>query len=590
MSYSKNPKKAGQKKKDDRLNLESHQDTGTENHEEDKRALIPPKDILSRLYHLPGEKILDQILSRENSQQIVQDLPSEDFFWLVKKVGEQDCIPLLELATVEQWQYLLDLEIWEKDRLDLEQTSAWIERFQEAEPGKLIRWLFGEGHFLAQYEFHQNLEVVILDRRDDFRDLQEGFFTLEGVFHVRVTDEKRREALENILRGMAAADFARYQAFLVALGGALPTEMEEEMYRLRTVRLAEHGFLPLEEALSVYAPLSPEALGKKSPEALPDVSSDEEAMAIVPVSPLYHAESQNMLTEAPSRINDPIFLDRIRLEFAGLCNQILSAEGVPIRDLDVLTGTCRKAARLINLALEKLGGKDIFKAEQLMRTHSLVSLFRAGYGLGLKLKWEAERWVKQSWFSGQDLNTGFWGESWGGMLAGLLQKRPRFYAAFQEGEEYRDFEWLSDLGECLGALRRLMVVDSLLERLAARYPIDEDRIRSPELTFRPLLLNFWSRLRLQVEPCFSGINLGQAKNLFRHIRAGDAGAPYRMADFQETFVDDFMAYAAPADTEAAAILRDTLSLIWQEFREEYEWVSIEDLDERYSGYITILSV
>ncbi|MBW1705847.1 MAG: hypothetical protein JRJ86_11875 [Deltaproteobacteria bacterium] len=59
-----------------------------------------------------------------------------------------------------------------------------------------------------------------------------------------------------------------------------------------------------------------------------------------------------------------------------------------------------------------------------------------------------------------------------------------------------------------------------------------------------------------------------------------------MDKFKRTFITDFMAHASDADPEAALILKDTLSLIWKEFYEEYEWVSIDDLDDRYSKFVT----
>ncbi len=45
-------------------------------------------------------------------------------------------------------------------------------------------------------------------------------------------------------------------------------------------------------------------------------------------------------------IRDLLFLDRLRLEFAGLANQILSADRLMIHELEVLVEACKKAARI----------------------------------------------------------------------------------------------------------------------------------------------------------------------------------------------------------------------------------------------------
>jgi len=554
-----------------------------------ERAVLTGREgLLKDLHTLPGRKILNRILEQKNPRKWVQSLSSGDFFWLVKKMGEEDCIPLLELASVDQWQYVLDLEIWRKDRLDMEQSSAWMQRLQEADLKRLVRWLLSEGDALATYHFFKSIEVIVVDKDDEAYDLPEGYFSLDGVYHIRVIDSEHRETLENIIREMAREDFGRYQSFLSSLVGVLPSELEEETYRVRNVRLAEHGFLPLEEAIPVYAPLDPNALSPEKPEGLLDIFQHEEIRAMVPVTPLYHTRTQNMLTETVSQIRDPIFLDKIRLEFAGLCNQIMSADRLLIPELDILIRTCQKAARTLNLALERLCGKDMSKAEQVLRTHSFVNLFRVGFGLALKLKWEAERWLKVSWFIGRGLDPHFWGEEWGGTLVGILAEKPQLYLGVQEETEYKDFEWLSELGECLKDLRRMMVLDGLFARLAESFPMDEGLMESKEFTFRSLLFNLWSRHLLELEPSFSALPMEQAKTFFRQLRTGSEEPPYEMPGFEEIFIKDFMDYALDADPEAGSILRDTLSFIWQEFREEYQWILLDHLDARYSKFIMIL--
>jgi len=544
------------------------------------------RDLVRDLHALPSNKILNRILEADQPRELVQGLTSEDLFWLIKKVGDDDCLTLLELASIDQWEYLLDLEIWRKDRLDIDSTSLWMERLQQADPRRLVQWLFEEGENLGFYHFFRSVEVVVIESEDEVYDLPEGFFSIDGVFHIRAIDSKYQDAIEGIIRVMASEDFNRYQTFLHEIAGVLPAEMEEEMYRLRNIRLAEHGFLPYEESLKIYAPLNPEDLGTEKRPSLPGIFLDDGGMAMVPVSHLYHVDSKNMLTETLFRSTDPLFLNRLRLEFAGLCNQILSADSIMVHELDILIKTCRKAAGYLNMTLEKLCGKDISSAEKLLKDHPLESLFRVGFGLVLKLKWEAERWLKGSWFFSQGLDPAFWGEYWGGILSGLMEKRPRFYVGLEE-EEYRDFEWLSELGVCMKVLRGLMVSDSLMERLTELYPFDNVLTKSSEMTYHSLIFNLWGCLLLKMAPSFSGLSLEQAKDLFHLLRAGSSKPPYEMPGFEEVFVQDFMAYVSNSEPEAVLILKETLALMWDEFCNEYQWISVNDLDGRYSKYITI---
>jgi hypothetical protein len=543
--------------------------------------------IARRISNLSGSEILNRILEYENPQKIIQEMAAEDFFWLVKKVGVDDCLPVLEMATVDQWTYLLDLEIWQKDRMDVENTSLWLRRLQQAQPGGLSRWLFGQGQSLIYYYLYRNIELIIKDKEEDL-DLSAGFFSLDGVFYIRVIDPRYRDTIEDLLREMAHEDSLRYQALLLGLAGLLPAEIEEEMYRMRNVRLAEHGFLPYEEAISIYTPLDIEALKTEKAEASSGISIDQETSALVPLSPLYHAGTENILAMAVSQITEPVFLDRLRLEFAGLCNQLLSAEGLFAQDIEGLIKTCRRAAGYLNLAVERLCGTDVSSALKLLERYSLVSVFRVGFGLTIKVKWEAERWIKTSWFRAQGLGVGFWGEPWGQILSGILQRRPNFFVGLhQDGEEFREVQWLSDLGDCLKVLRRLMVLDAILERISQQFQVEADLSQSNELTFHSLLFNFWARSLLGLEPSFSGIPISHARAFFRHVRSGRKRPPYRMDGFYHAFVEFFMSHASRSDTEAVSILKEALSLIWQEFQEEYQWVAIRDLSGRYSRFISI---
>ena len=546
-----------------------------------------PRELMRELSVLPGHNMLDRILSSQSPQGLTRGLPSEDFFWLVKKIGVEDCLPLLELASEDQWQYLLDLEIWRKDRPDMAAASLWLERLLEADPLRLIRWLINEGQTFAHYHLLKSIEVVITTNTDEIYNLPDGFFSLDGTIYIRVLNPEHRETIEKIIRGIAAEDLNIYQNFLLGLAGLIPAEAEEELYRMKNLRLAEHGFLPREEALSIYSPLDPDALPVTRSMKLSGVQIDADTRTLVPFTPLSHTGTENMLTQVLSGMEDPHLLDRIRLEFAGLCNQIISADGLPEHELDILIGTCRKAARCLNLAIDRLAGRDFSSAEKVLRNHSLVTLFQVGFGLVLKLKWEAERWIKGSWFHGSGLDTGFWGEPWGETLHGLLQKKPRFFIGVEEEDGYKDFEWLSELADCLKVVRRLMVLDSLMDRLAETFPVDEELIHVSGVTFHPFLFNLWSRHLLKLDTSFSGITLDQAKTLFRKLRAGKRVPPYRMAGFKGRFINEFTIYAPGADPEAAGVLLETLGLIWNGFNDEYEWIELKDLDGRFSRCITI---
>jgi hypothetical protein len=534
-----------------------------------------------------AKEFLTEILEAEEPSKIVKELSPQDYFRLIKTIGEEDVLVLLESGTPDQWQYLLDLELWNKDRLDVSRTSHWLSLLQQAEGRQLIHWLFNEGESLIRYYFFQSLEVAVKRDENEFDRPPEGFFSLDGFYYLRINDPEYRTTLAEILRIMAVEDYEKYQDLLFKLGEVNPDELEEEMYRLRNVRLAEQGFLPYEEALSVYAPVDPAVLKTKESSKPPTILIDEDIRGLIPVLPLAQTEIQNQFLEVVKGIRDPLLLERLRLEFSNLANQILSADRCLTFEIEVLIQACNQAARIINLALEKTCGHNLLSVEDLLRRQNLITLFRVGFGLVLKCHWEAEKWLKGSWFHRQGLGPFFWGEHWGGVLSGLLKTRPMYYIRSSGKETFRDFEGLSDLRESLEALQALMVLDGFLEKMTASFPLPEELWLWPETTCHTLLFNFWARLCLKMEPAFSGISLTEAKRFLSRLQGHPSEPPYGMDVFQAIFVRDLLEQAAEVDPQVASILSDTLARIWKDFQQEFERVLADELDPKSTKYLTI---
>jgi len=556
-----------------------------------KRSTRPENAYqVKELYPLSGEETLDRILDHPDPETLVRGLAHGDFYWLVKKIGEGECLPVLELASTEQWQYLFDVEIWRKDRMDLDQLDLWLSQLLKADPTRLVKWLFARGQGTAFYFLFRSVQVVISEEDDD-QELPDGFFTLDGTYYIRTVDPEQRETIEGLLRWMAKQDQLRYQAILQGLAGVLPAELEEELYRMRGVRLSEHGFLPFEEALSVYGPMDWEDLVEAKEVKGPAIAIGEDGVGkeLIPLSPFFHLEGVDLVTKVVAGTPDSFFQDRFYLEFAGLCNQILSADGLLINDLDVLIKTCRQAAGYLNLTLEKVANGNTSRALAFLKQYPLITVFRAGFGLILRVRWELERWTKDAWFIKQGLDADFWGDVWGQTLKGLSLQKPLFFSGHTETGGCRDFRSLSELQACRDILDQVKILDHFFEKLGDRFRLTGDQIDAPGMTFHPLLFNMWSREILGLPLSFEGIRLEQARAVFIRLRAGEKGPPYRMPGYEDAFVSDMIRLSSADEKEKPLPLIAVLRNIWQSFLEEHLYVSTEDLDQRFSTFINIKS-
>lgn len=538
------------------------------------------RDLVRSLLSLPGGEIVNRILDLEYPEKMVRALSHVDLYWLMKKIGEDDALPLLRLASQEQWQFLLDMETWDRDKLEPKQATLWLDRLFQADPERLPKWFFSEGELFAYFILSGKIEVQVRNKDEVVED--EGLFTLDDVYYIGVRDKEHEELIQNLLHSLAEEDYLRYQALMMGLAGTVIAEVEEEMYRRRNVRLAEDGFLPYNEAISIYARLEPDAL--KSQRRLPHQPESEPDLPPVPFAPILQVGEKSLMLEAIRPSADPLLFERVLLEFAGLCNQVISADRTTVSDAEDLIKICRKVAGYINAGLERLSGGNLPACEDYLRNNSLQDIFRVGYTLALEVKWEAERWVKRAWFIRQGFRPGFW-DDWGGTLGGILQKRPLFFEGTSSGKPYREFESTADVERSGEILHRMMAMDRLLENLSSQHPVERRRAKDPLFTFHALLFNFWARKKLDIEPGFAPLSLEEVRNFFRLLRSGIEIPPFRLQRFKETFAEDMAACAGELEPEERHLLGEALRLVWERFSEEYAWVATADLDGKSMKFI-----
>ena len=559
----------------------------------DSHGLLPLDGaFFDSLHGLSGDKAFEKVMNHPDCSRLIQTISSEDFFWLTHKVGADRSLELLKLASLDQWQYILDVDSWQKDRLELNRTGQWMQRLLAADPERFTKWLISDQQGLVYYYLFRSIVVEVKNEDEEMFEAGPGFFTIDGFFYIRPIREDQRETIEALLRTFAQEDTLKYQALLIGLAGVLPAELEEDMYRMRNVRLAEHGFLPRDEAMVVYAPLNPERLKTEKQGASAWPTAGLEDAGVAPRWPLQTIQGQNLLTKTISNLSDAKLLDRIRLEFAGLCNQIVSAEGLLNWDMDNLKEIQVQAAGYLNMILKERcqnewGSENLKTAETLLRMNSLESLFRAGFGLALNLKWKTERWLKDCWFHKESLDPSFWGQKWGRALTGILKKRPLFYCGGESISGFRHFQSLSDLSSTTEILDLLDGLDSLMAELTKAYPLDPSDSESIDLTYYQLLFTLWARQLLGLEPGFKAVSLEQARGFLSLLRAGDTEPPYRMFGFEERFLK---AFELPDPDPAYNInknLEDALARTWRDFSDEMAIVPTDALDAKYSQYILI---
>ena len=108
-----------------------------------------------------SEKALDMILEAPSPATLVQSFPDQDLYYLMHKIGPYDFIPVLSMARSDQWEYILDVEVWDNDRLDLDYMTKTFDLLFKADPQRLLRWIIKEKPDYFEFYLFKNMEIFI---------------------------------------------------------------------------------------------------------------------------------------------------------------------------------------------------------------------------------------------------------------------------------------------------------------------------------------------------------------------------------------------------------------------------------------------
>jgi hypothetical protein len=401
-------------------------------------------------------------------------------------------------------------------------------------------------------------------------------------------DQDRRRFLTRLLKHLANEDPVRFHQILLEAMHVIPAETEEAAYRRRNIRMAEKGFLPFDEATGVYQSLTVDEIKATSPhrEYRPQVDSK------VPVArfSIRLGDDQNPVMRALEVMDIDTHRSRIEMELVGLANRLIVADQKPIRNRADLKYAVEKACGYINIGLIGLAAEDgdpspdPLTSAAIMGRYSLPRLFRFGYGYALRLKWRADRWVRKSWFQQQGLALTFWGETWMGVLGGLLIKKPRYFNEIRADQPYREFTTMTDINETDTVLGRIIAMDELLNRMS----IDLERAEDIFLTYKNLILTCWARDDLELSPEVKPIELSKFRSFYadrlfapqKKSKSVNAPAEIRLSA-KQSFLGWLIRNSGLTGVDIVTRTGPILEELFAEIERELGSVAPENIDPRF---------
>jgi len=484
--------------------------------------LLDQSEQLEVLQTVSGRRKYDLLIESADARQLVQQLPAQEVYLLARELGSEDVPELVAMASADQVTAIIDLDCWNVDQLDREAALRWLTLLLDADDERLIETLSGMEIELLTAVLQQ--WVVVLSGPEDLEDddARAEAMNRSGGYAIEYSDGEAAKPIGQLLNVLLKYDYELFRQLVESIRQELPSQLEEDVYRLRNGRMEDSGFATPNQAKSLYSWLDPQNF------RVQDYQRD--GVVYVPRSTqppgylLAGISPKPLLAEllAGGLSQDSAW------ELTYLLNKLMMADRVDPGDREQVSAALERLYGTLNLALEFLAGQDLVQAGELFDSVYFEYLFRLGFSLTLQLGRRAGKIVAAP--LGRFLDA-----SLRPAVEALCQDRPQFYLPLEGGNRAatRQFSSLKEVDLVNNLLERLELQVGLIERHLPQLLPDPDRFdltgcepgQLDDLTICDLFLTALANQLLGRDFAPNPLPLAEVTLLHRQITGGGALKP-----------------------------------------------------------------
>ena len=149
----------------------------------------------------------------EDAVEVVQSIPAEEIYNLIKEVTKEDSLLVLSIVSAEQLQYMFDLEWWQGDKFQPDRAMEWLELLNQCDEPQILEWLLTEDFDQKVMLLQSSIKVYKQDEMTDSYEGVEGLehYSPDGVYDI-FFKVKETKVLQKLFHLLAERDIS-YSAF-----------------------------------------------------------------------------------------------------------------------------------------------------------------------------------------------------------------------------------------------------------------------------------------------------------------------------------------------------------------------------------------
>jgi hypothetical protein len=302
-----------------------------------------------------------EILRTEDVEKTVRDLPPVTLYLAVLGSGVNEAAELIESSSSEQYGFLLDVFLWNRDQFTEDELWRWLEELDDAKDLQpMSRFLRQIDRDLLTLIIARNVESVFFEESSQVPP-GEGFFTPDHGFtwiNIIPDDPTVFRLCGRLLALLFQTNAEMFYQLLNEAKARTGIELEEEAYAEKTRRLLDFGLPDLESCLELNTPRA-----VKSGHIVNDA---DVSIELPEIEPLLEPLRSVMLS-----------LD-LQQELSWIASAGLIYYRTDFSDSESVVELLSSVNGAINIGLQRACGVDTQRAKALVEQSGLKMFYRAG--------------------------------------------------------------------------------------------------------------------------------------------------------------------------------------------------------------------
>lgn len=263
------------------------------------------KKILSLITKLKGKKRLDAIIEQEKPIEFIKSLTPCFILQTIFEVGKEDALELIELLPGKTVRAIFDLEIWQKERINIKKAGEFFSLLFHADRERAVKQIEALDIELIGLFFKMAADIYDVTLGEEPLEFGNFYSTSpDGRFLIVYKDKSDfaflAHGLEQYLSSLYERDMAKALRILESVRFELVSNLEEEALKWRNTRLSDMGILPREERLAYFSRLEKlEPKKHQTVENIININNNENFLTVQEINNtesnlIYHIQNMHM--------------------------------------------------------------------------------------------------------------------------------------------------------------------------------------------------------------------------------------------------------------------------------------------------------